>query len=205
MTKISTRTALLASLTASTLFAAPALAQQGMTPQTGSTTPQSSSQTAPTPTPTAPASSAQTPAAAPAAPGTLQLQPGSDVKGSDGTVLGKLEGVRNNAGAQELTVRGADGQLRGVPLGGLRQEGAGVVVGWSSAEYAAAPAIAGSTPAQAAPAATPSTPSDGSTTTDTTEPAANSQDAPVASPPTLPTDPTQPGEDPTPPATEPQA
>ena len=33
-----------------------------------------------------------------------------------------LEGVRNNAeGKQELTVRGADGQVRGVPLAGIRQ------------------------------------------------------------------------------------
>ena len=62
------------------------------------------------------ASSTQTPPAA-ASSGTLSLQPGSDVKGSDGSVLGKLEGVQTNAaGAQELTVRGADGQLRGVIL-----------------------------------------------------------------------------------------
>ena len=101
---------------------------------------------------------AQTAPAAPAAqPGTLQLQPGSDVKGSDGSVLGKLEGVRSNdAGDQELTVRGTDGQLRGVPLAGLKQEGAGVSVGWTSAEYTAAPAIAADAAAPApAPAAAP--------------------------------------------------
>lgn len=101
----------------------------------------------------APAPAQATPAAPAAQPGTLQLQPGSDVKGSDGSVLGKLEGVRNNdAGEQELTVRGADGQLRGVPLAGLKQEGAGVSVGWTTAEYTAAPAIAAATAPAAAPA-----------------------------------------------------
>jgi hypothetical protein len=91
------------------------------------------------------AAPAPAPAEAPAQPGTLQLQPGSDVKGSDGAVLGKLEGVRSNdAGQQELTVRGPDGQLRGVPLAGLKPEGSGVSVGWTSAEFTAAPAIPGS-------------------------------------------------------------
>ncbi|WGM48965.1 hypothetical protein KOAAANKH_03880 [Brevundimonas sp. NIBR10] len=129
------KTALLTSIAGLMLTAAPVLAQEAMTPP-APTSPQT--QPAPAQTPPAPA------AAAPAAqPATLQLQPGSDVKGSDGTVLGKLEGARNNdAGAQELTVRGADGQLKGVPLGGLRQDGAGVVVGWTSTEFTAAPAIA---------------------------------------------------------------
>ena len=111
-------------------------------------------QPAPAPTP-APAAA---PAPAPQSqPGTLSLQPGSDVKGSDGAVLGKLEGVRNNdAGAQELTVRGADGQLKGVPLAGLKPEGTGVTVGWTTAEFTAAPAIPGAPDAasSSAPAST---------------------------------------------------
>lgn len=103
--------------------------------------------------------------AAPAQPGTLSLQPGADVKGSDGTVLGKLEGVQNNAaGEQELTVRGADGQLKGVPLGGLKPEGTGVAVAWSSTQFQSAPAItepaAPAAPETAVPepAAEPATP-----------------------------------------------
>jgi hypothetical protein len=124
------KTALLTGIAGLMLTAAPALAQEAAAP------------------------AAQTPPAAESS-GTLSLQPGSDVKGSDGAVLGKLEGVRNNdAGQQELTVRGADGQLRGVPLGGLKQEGAGVSVGWTSAEYQAAPAITDAAPA-ASSAATP--------------------------------------------------
>lgn len=98
---------------------------------------------------------AQTPPAA-ASSGTLSLQPGSDVKGSDGSVLGKLVGVQNNAaGEQELTVRGADGQVRGVPLGGLKQDGAGVSVAWTSTEYQAAPAIASTPSSSTAPSAEP--------------------------------------------------
>lgn len=120
---------------------------------------------------------APAPAAAPAAPaaqpGTLTLQPGSDVKGSDGAVLGKLEGTRTNAGAQELTVRGTDGQLRGVPLAGLKPEGTGVTVGWTTAEFTAAPAIPGSTPdaaSSSAPASTeaPAQPAPDSTSPDAT-------------------------------------
>ena len=77
-------------------------------------------------------------------------------------MLGKLEGVRNNdAGEQELTVRGADGQLRGVPLGGLSQDGTDVAVAWTTAEFTAAPAIAAEAPS-ATPAAEPTTmPTDG--------------------------------------------
>ncbi|WP_428150993.1 superoxide dismutase [Brevundimonas sp.] len=100
----------------------------------------------------APALAQDAPAAAPAAQaqtqGSIQLQPGSNVKGSDGTVLGTLEGVQSNAaGEQELTVRGADGDLRGVPLGGLTQQGADVVVGWSSAEFNTAPVVEETAPA----------------------------------------------------------
>ncbi len=105
----------------------------------------------------------QTPAPttqAPAAEQTLSLTPGSDVKGSDGTVLGKLEGARETPTGQELTVRGADGVLRGVPVsGGVTQDGAGVAVGWSASQFSAAPAITGSpAPAQAEPADEPAEP-----------------------------------------------
>ena len=154
------KTALLTSIAGLMLTAAPALAQEA-------TPPAPTESSIPTP------SQAQTPPAPAAQPGTLQIQPGSDVKGSDGTVLGKLEGVRNNdAGEQELTVRGADGQLRGVPLGGLRQDGAGVVVGWTSAEYTAAPAIAAETDTteEATPPATDE-PSSDSAETETADPA----------------------------------
>ena len=94
-------------------------------------------------------------AAAPAQPAALQLTPGSDVTGGDGVILGKLEGARSVASGQELTVRGADGQLRGVPLGGLKQQGAGVEVALTSTDYQALPPIADTAPAPAAPAATP--------------------------------------------------
>lgn len=86
------------------------------------------------PAQTAPATAAESPA--------LSLQPGATVKGSDGATLGQLVGVRAGAaGQQELTVRGADGQLRAVPLAGLRQDGGEVIVGWSGSEFQAAPAI----------------------------------------------------------------
>lgn len=115
------KTVLLAGVAAALLTAAPALAQDA---------------------PLAP------PAAEAQTQGSIQLQPGSSVKGSDGTVLGTLEGVQSNAaGEQELTVRGADGDLRGVPLGGLTQQGADVVVGISSAEFSTAPVVEEAAPA----------------------------------------------------------
>lgn len=127
------KTLLLTGIAGLMLTAAPAFAQDTATP-----------------------SAAQTPPAAAAPSGTLSLQPGSDVKGSDGTVLGKLVGVQNNAaGEQELTVRGADGQVRGVPLGGLKQDGAGVSVAWTTTEYEAAPAIASTPSSSTAPSAEP--------------------------------------------------
>lgn len=131
------KTVLLAGVTAAFLTAAPALAQDAMAP--------AAAQTAPT---------AQ-------AQGSLQLQPGSSVTGADGTVLGTLEGVRSNAaGEQELTVRGADGDLRGVPLGGLTQQGADVVVGISSADFSMAPVVEEAAPAMTdGMAPTPSDPS----------------------------------------------
>ena len=113
------KTVLLAGAAAAFMTAAPALAQEA------------------TPAPAA------APAAAASSQQSLSLNPGSSVSGPDGE-LGKLEGVQTNAeGKQELTVRGADGQLRAVPLSGIRQEGAGVVVAYTKAEFDAASPIAG--------------------------------------------------------------
>ncbi len=139
--------ALLTGVAGALLLATPALAQDAQ----------------PTQTPPAPA------------PSQVSLSPGQTVRGPDGE-LGKLEGVRVDAqGQQELTVRGADGQLRAVPLA------------WSLEQYQAAPAIAGAAPApvETAPPASamPSTP-----------PAEN-PDAPretLPADPTATTDPTQP-------------
>lgn len=131
------KTALLTGVAGLLLMTAPAVAQDGMAPQTQEP---------------APAAAAEQPAAQP----TLALQPGSDVKGSDGTVLGQLEGARNTEAGQELTVRGADGLLRGVPVsGGVRQDGEGVAVGWTSAQFTAAPSITDSAADVAEPAAPP--------------------------------------------------
>ena len=103
-------------------------------------------------------------AAPPTAESSLTLQPGSEVKGSDGDVLGKLEGVATIGGAQQLTVRGSDGVVRGVPLSGLQPDGAGVKVSMSSAEFQAAAAVPEDLAAQPNPPApqppteTPATP-----------------------------------------------
>ncbi len=133
------KTALLTGVAGLLLMTAPAFAQDSTAPQTQEPAP-------------APAAAAQPAAEQP----TLTLQPGSDVKGSDGTVLGQLEGARNTEAGQELTVRGADGQLRSVPVaGGVRQDGEGVAVGWTSAQFAAAPSITDSAADVAEPAAPP--------------------------------------------------
>jgi hypothetical protein len=77
-------------------------------------------------------------------------------------VLGKLEGVRDAPGGQELTVRDATGVVRGVPVsGGVQQDGAGVAVGWTGAQFAAAPAI--TEPAQPATPAEPPAPAEPAT------------------------------------------
>lgn len=134
------KTALLTGVAGLFLMTAPAFAQDSTAPQTQE------------PAPAAAAAAAQPAAEQP----TLTLQPGSDVKGSDGAVLGQLEGARNTEAGQELTVRGADGQLRGVPVsGGVRQDGEGVAVGWTSAQFAAAPSITDSAADVAEPAAAP--------------------------------------------------
>lgn len=134
------KTALLTGVAGLFLMTAPALAQDAMAPQT-------------------PPVAATAEAAAPATQN-LTLQPGSDVKGADGAVLGRLEGARNTESGQELTVRGADGALRGIPVsGGVRQDGAGVAVGWTSAQFSAAAAIE----ADATPASETAAPVDEST------------------------------------------
>jgi hypothetical protein len=136
------KTALLTSVAGLLLMTAPAFAQDSTaTPQT--------------PAPASPPAAEQ--------PHALELQPGSDVKGSDGTVLGKLEGARNTPAGQELTVRGPDGVLRGVPVsGGVHQDGPGVAVGWTGAQFTAAPAITEpaqpETPAEPPAPAEPATP-----------------------------------------------
>lgn len=140
------KTVLLAGAAAAFMTAAPAMAQE--------TTP------APAAAPAAAASSQQS----------LSLNPGSSVAGPDGE-LGKLEGVQSNAeGKQELTVRGADGQLRAVPLSGIRQEGTGVVVAYTKAEFDAAAPIAGAPPAPAAAPASSAAPTPDTMSEPTTEP-----------------------------------
>lgn len=177
--------ALLTGAAGALLIAGPALAQVA-TPPGRNPVPD---QTAPAQTPpaqTMPATPpAENPAAAPAQD-SVSLTPGMVVRGGAGTEeLGKLEGVRVNAqGEQELTVRGADGQLRAVPLGGLQVSSSGVTVAWSLEAYQASPAIAGAAPA---PTPAPAAP-----------PAGDTMAPPVPTLPTdpQPTDPAAPGEDP---------
>ncbi len=93
------------------------------------------------------ASTPQTPEPAPAEaaaaqPQSLTLAPGATVKSADGSEIGKLVGVQNGANGQELTVRTADGQVRPVPLAGIRQDGADIVVDASASDVQSAPPIA---------------------------------------------------------------
>ena len=172
------KTALLSGVAGLFLVSAPAFAQESTAPQTPPAStmtppPATAPQTPPATTPpaaTAP-SAGQPPAQAP----TMSLSPGMTVRGSDGAELGKLENARQTASGQELLVRGADGVLRGVPVAGIRQDGDAVVVGWTSAQFGAAAAVAEPAPAAPAePGVTPAAP--------VTPPAA----PPAATPPTLP-------------------
>lgn len=130
------------------LMTAPAFAQDSTAPQT----------------PPAPTETAQ--------PQTLSLNPGAVVKGTDGAELGTLEGARSTPAGQELTIRGADGQLRGVPVArGVEQDGAGVIVGLTASDFAAAPAIEGAAPAPSANPATPPAPSEPTLPDDDSAPA----------------------------------
>ena len=137
------KTALLTGIAGAFLIAAPAFAQDATTPQT------------PEPAPAE---------AAPAQPQSLTLTPGATVKSADGSELGKLVGAQNGAAGQELTVRGADGSVRPVPVAGIRQDGDAIVVNASLADFQAAAPIGGEAPAEAAP------PADSADTTSPAEP-----------------------------------
>lgn len=128
----------------------------------------------------------------PAARQTLQIAPGAKVRGGDGTELGAIENVRANPeGGQELLVRGADGALRAVPVAGIRQDGDGVVVDFTSAQYLAAAEVEGAAPAApetTPPAGAPATPAAPAQPEQPAAPAAQVEPAspPEQSPPTLP-------------------
>lgn len=132
------KTALLTGIAGAFLIAAPVLAQDATTPQT------------PEPA-TAEAAAAQ--------PQSLTLTPGTVVKSADGSELGRLVGAQNGPSGQELTVRGADGSVRPVPVAGIRQDGDAIVVNASLSDFQAASPIAGEAPAAATPPVdTPDTP-----------------------------------------------
>ncbi|WP_447911373.1 superoxide dismutase [Brevundimonas bullata] len=124
------KTALLTGIAGAFLFAAPVLAQDATTSQT--------------PEPAAAEATA-------AQPQSLTLTPGSTVKSADGSELGKLVGAQNGASGQELTVRGADGSVRAVPVAGIRQDGADIVVNASLSDFQAATLVAGDAPAPTPP------------------------------------------------------
>jgi hypothetical protein len=124
------KTALLTGIAGAFLFAAPVLAQDATTSQT--------------PEPAAAEATA-------AQPQSLTLTPGSTVKSADGSELGKLVGAQNGASGQELTVRGADGSVRAVPVAGIRQDGADIVVNASLSDFQAATPVAGDAPAPTPP------------------------------------------------------
>ena len=133
------KTALLTGIAGAFLFAAPVLAQDATTPQT--------------PEPA-------TAEAAPAQPQSLTLTPGSTVKSADGSELGKLVGAQNGASGQELTVRGADGSVRPVPVAGIRQDGADIVVDASASDIQSAAPIASDTAEPTPDAAADAPPAD---------------------------------------------
>ncbi|WP_024355037.1 hypothetical protein [Brevundimonas naejangsanensis] len=114
------KTALLTGIAGALFIAAPAFAQDATTSQT------------PEPAPAE---------AAAAQPQSLTLTPGTTVKSADGSEIGKLVGVQNGANGQELTVRTADGQVRPVPLAGIRQDGSDIVVDASASDVQSAPPI----------------------------------------------------------------
>ena len=179
------KTALLTGVAGLFLMSAPAYAQDGTAPQT-------------------PPSTATTQAP------TLSLQPGATVRGSDGE-LGVLVGARLNGGRQQLTVQGADGVVRAVPIDGIRQEGEVVVVDFTLEQYNAAETVTQpATPATPAdPGVTPATPAtpavpgvSGEDDADMDEEADEGQDpAPTPATPAVPATPAQPGVTPAVPAT----
>lgn len=129
------KTALLTGIAGAFLIAAPVFAQDATTPQT------------PEPAPAE---------AAPAQPQSLTLTPGATVKSADGSELGKLVGAQSGASGQELTVRGADGAVRPVPVAGIRQDGDAIIVNASLSDFQAAAPISGETkPVETPPADEP--------------------------------------------------
>ena len=124
------KTALLTGIAGAFLIAAPVFAQDATTPQTPE-----------------PAQAE----AAPAQPQSLTLTPGATVKSADGSELGKLVGAQNGAAGQELTVRGADGSVRPVPVAGIRQDADAIVVNATLSDFQAAAPIASEAPSEAAP------------------------------------------------------
>ena len=146
------KTALLTGIAGAFLIAAPAFAQDATTPQTPE-----------------PAQAE----AAPAQPQSLTLTPGSTVKSADGSELGKLVGAQAGASGQELTVRGADGSVRAVPVAGIRQDGADIVVNASLSDFQAAAPVAGDAPAPTPPVdAATDAPADPTDTVEPVEPPA---------------------------------
>ena len=148
------KTALLTTVAAALVIGAPALAQE---------------QTAPEQTPTEAT-------ATPAEPQRLTLTPGSTVKGSDGAALGQLVGVQNGASGQELTVRGADGQVRPVSVAGIHQEGADIVVAATSADFQSATPVAAEAPADPAADTTADPATDGNADTPADQPTSEPAD-----------------------------
>ena len=146
------KTALLTGIAGAFLIAAPVLAQDATTPQT--------------PEP----ATAEAPAAQPQS---LTLTPGATVKSADGSELGKLVGAQAGASGQELTVRGADGSVRAVPVAGIRQDGADIVVNASLSDFQAAAPVAGDAPAPTPPVdAATDAPADPTDTVEPVEPPA---------------------------------
>lgn len=186
------KTALLTGVAGLFLMTAPAIAQDGTAPQTP-------------PSATSPDPATQAP--------TLSLQPGMTVRGGDGD-LGVLVGARMNDGRQQLTVKGADGQIRAVPIDGIRQEGEVVIVDFTLEQFGTAETITEpAVPAEPAePGVTPATPATpavpGIPAPPPAVPADSADDAnpppserPVSPPPTLP--PENPAEPEAPPAPTP--
>ncbi|WP_409019705.1 superoxide dismutase [Brevundimonas vesicularis] len=137
---------LLAGVAGAFIFAAPALAQE-TTAQDPMTPPA---------------------AAEPAAqPSSLSLTPGSTVKSKDGTELGQLVGVQAGATGQELTVRGADGQVRPVPVTGIEASGTDIMVDATLSDFQSATPVPSEIPAPT-PDVNPTPDSDADTTDDAT-------------------------------------
>lgn len=156
--------ALFSGVASALLFASPVLAQDA--PQTQSTEPAQADGQA---------------SAAQQASGAVSVTPGMTVKGADGD-LGKLVNVQTNAeGKQELTVQGADGQVKAVPLAGFKIENGAIRVAQTLAEFQASMAVAPS--AAAAPAQPDMSGDGGEVEADPNAPAASSP-APSSSPPT---------------------